>query len=134
MDLFRNKEVVMGNVWNSTTLDLRQEFGPAMWYSWDTSVVAPAVWIVPKGNPAGAKAAMEFIKVALQPAGQKEYFMRRRGASPSNPAASSLIPDNLRADDPGQPENFRRQVQLDAAWYGEHLDDVEQLYLDTISS
>jgi putative spermidine/putrescine transport system substrate-binding protein len=119
-DLFRNKDVVMGNMWHPTALDLRHDLGGAVTYGWDNAVVAPAVWIVPKHNPAGAKAAMAF-------------FTRRMGDSPSNPATSRLIPHDLRADDPGQPANDSRQVKLDAAWYGEHRAEVEQLYLDAIS-
>jgi putative spermidine/putrescine transport system substrate-binding protein len=133
-DLFRNKEVVMGNIWQTSSLALRTEFGDKISFSFDNSVVAPAVWMVPKGNPAGKKAAMEFIKLALQPEGQKMFFLQRIGDSPSNPATSVLIPDEFKKDDPGQPENYARQVHLNAEWYGKYLSEVEAQYIDVISS
>ncbi|MEH2492673.1 extracellular solute-binding protein [Bradyrhizobium sp. AZCC 2230] len=133
-DLFRNKEVVLGNIWQTSSLALRREFGDKITFSFDNSVVAPAVWMVPKGNPAGKKVAMEFIKLALQPEGQKEFFLRRIGNSPSNPATSALIPDEFKKDDPGQPANYARQVHLNAEWYGKYLNEVEAQYIDIISS
>ena len=47
---------------------------------------------VPKGNPAGREAAMKFIDYALNPEGQAKVF-EIVGMSPSNPAATALIPE-----------------------------------------
>lgn len=132
-DLFRQNEVVMGNMWHNRTNLLRIETKGAIDWTWDGGVIAPAVWLVPKGNPAGKQKAMEFIEVALEPAGQVKLF-KLIGMGPSNPAAAEMIPADLRAYNPSQPENLARQIRIDEEWYGANLTEAEAKYLDVISS
>jgi putative spermidine/putrescine transport system substrate-binding protein len=132
-DLFRQKEVVMGNMWHNRSNVLRLETKGDIDWTWEGGVIAPAVWIIPKGNPAGKKKAMEFIRLSLEPAGQVELF-KSIGMGPSNPAASAMIPNELKRYDPGQPENLAKQIRISEDWYREHLTEAEAKYLDIISS
>ncbi|WP_206996967.1 ABC transporter substrate-binding protein [Trinickia mobilis] len=132
-DLFRQGEVSMGNMWHNRTNVLRLESNGQIDWIWDGGVVAPAVWVVPKGNPAGKQKAMEFIRLALEPQSQAELF-KIIGMGPSNPAAAALIPDNLKPFDPSQAKNLARQIPINEAWYRDHLAEAEAKYLDIISS
>jgi putative spermidine/putrescine transport system substrate-binding protein len=132
-DLFRQNEVVMGNMWHNRTNLLRIETKGAIDWTWEGGVIAPAVWLVPKGNPAGKRKAMEFIAQSLEPAGQVELF-KLIGMGPSNPAAADLIPADLRPYDPSQPGNLAKQIVINEEWYGTNLADAEAKYLDIISS
>ena len=114
--LFRNGEVVMGNIWhtraNLLTTDMR---GDVTW-TWNDGIVTAGMWNVPKDNPAGTEAAMRFIASSQDPQQQVELF-KVMGNGPANPAASSLVPEDMRHIDPGQPENFALQLKQDARWY-----------------
>jgi len=47
-DLFRQNEVVMGNMWHNRTNLLRVESKGNIDWTWSGGVIAPAVWLVPK--------------------------------------------------------------------------------------
>ena len=83
-DLLRQNEVVMGNMWHNRTNLLRIESKGNIDWTWAGGVIAPAVWMVPKNNPAGRQKAMEFIAQSLQPAGQVELF-KLIGMGPEQP-------------------------------------------------
>jgi putative spermidine/putrescine transport system substrate-binding protein len=132
-DLFRQGDVTMGNMWHNRTNLLRIESKGAIDWTWQGGVIAPAVWVVPKGNPAGKQAAMDFIKLSLDPASQVELF-KQIGMGPSNPAAAAMIPEALRPYDPAQPANLAQQILIKEDWYTENLVEAEKQYLDIISS
>lgn len=132
-DLLRQGEVSMGNMWHNRTNVLRIESNGQIDWTWDGGVVAPAVWVVPKGNPGGRQKAMEFIRLALDPKSQVELF-KIIGMGPSNPAAAALIPEDLKPYDPSQPKNLARQLPINEGWYRDHLADAEAKYLEIISS
>ena len=132
-DLFRRKEVVAGNMWSNRAALLRVELKGALDWNWDGAVLAPAVWVVPKNNPAGKAAAMKFIAVAQEPAGQVELF-KVVGMSPANPGAAAAMPAELKRYDATQPDNVAKQVPLDIKWYGENSAAVQAKYLDMMSS
>ncbi len=132
-DFFRQNEVVMGNIWNGRANILRIESKGAIDWIWEGGVIAPAIWLVPKGNPAGKQKAMEFIAQSLEPAGQVELF-KLIGMGPSNPEAAPMIPADLRPYDPSQPDNLAKQILINEEWYGQNLVEAESKYLDIISS
>lgn len=132
-DLFRQNEVVMGNMWHNRTNLLRIETKDAINWIWDGAIIAPAVWLVPKGNPAGKQKAMEMIAQFLEPAQQAELF-KLIGMGPSNPAAAALIPEELKRYNPSEPANLAKQMHVSEEWYGKNLAEAEAKYLDVISS
>lgn len=131
-ELFRNREVTMGNLWHTRALLLRGETEGRVQFRFDQGVLFAGAWIVPKGNPAGAK-AWDFIASTQDPASQVELF-KALGNGPINPAAAEMVPEDLRADDPGSPDNYARQVAVDAQWYAQNYADVLNRYTDLIAS
>jgi putative spermidine/putrescine transport system substrate-binding protein len=132
-DLLRQGEVSMGNMWHNRTNLLRKDSKGAIDWTWQGGVIAPAVWIVPKGNPAGKQAAMDFISISLEPKGQAELF-KTIGMGPSNPEAVALIPPEDQKYNPSHPDNLSSQILIDDNWYSENLTEAEAQYLDVISS
>lgn len=130
--LFRNKEVVMGNLWHTRSMLLAKEVGDRIQFTFDQGVLFAGAWIVPKGNPAG-KLAWKFIASAQDPQSQVELF-KRVGNGPINPAASALVPADMKALDCGSPENFAKQVAVDSDWYAEHYAAALNRYMDVIAS
>ncbi len=129
-DLLRQGEVMASLMWSNRAMIVRRNLKTISW-GWDDAILVASAWSTPKDNPAGRKAAMEFINLSLDPAGQAKVFSIV-GMSPSNPAANALIP----AED--QPFNAaahtEKQVKLSDAWYAEHADEAEAKYVEAISS
>src|SRR5579883_776430 len=132
-DLFRRGEVVAGNMWNSRANVMRKETDGKVNWSWDGAILAPAVWVVPKGNPAGKEAAMRFIAATQDPVGQSAWF-KAYGSFPANPEAAKLTPPELRAIDGNQPENVALQIPFNVEWYGKNTVQVQAKYLEMMSS
>jgi len=132
-DLFRRGEVVAGNLWSSRVNVLRKETNGRIGWNWEGAILAPAVWVIPKGNPAGKEAAMRLIAALQDPEGQAAYF-KSYGAYPANPAAASLAPADLRPLDGSQPQHVAVQVPFNVEWYGRHTAEVQAKYLEMMSS
>ncbi|WP_420394340.1 ABC transporter substrate-binding protein [Acuticoccus sp.] len=138
--LFRNGEVVMGNIWHTRANLLNQDMRGDVVWTWNDGIVTAGMWNVPKGNPAGTEAAMKFIASSQDPEQQVELF-KMMGNGPANPAAAPLVPEDMRYIDPGQPENFAKQIKQDARWYeadsgvGDLTNDAlsREMYLDVMS-
>jgi putative spermidine/putrescine transport system substrate-binding protein len=129
-DFLRQNEVLASLMWSNRAVVVRRKMKEISW-NWDNAILASSGWGVPKGNPAGREAAMKFIKLALSPAGQAKVF-EIVGMSPSNPAASALIPDEQKAFD--ATAYASKQVPMNFDWYTEHADAAEAKYLEAISS
>jgi putative spermidine/putrescine transport system substrate-binding protein len=129
-DLLREREVVASLMWSNRAVVVRRTVPDITW-NWDHAILSSSGWGVPKGNPAGREAAMRFINLALSPAGQAKVF-EIVGMSPSNPAASKLIPADEKAYD--ATAFAARQVPIDFGWYEKYADVAEAKYLDAISS
>ncbi len=139
-ELFRTGEVVMGNIWHTRANLLNQDMAGDVVWTWNQGIATAGMWNVPKGNPAGTAAAMDFIASAQDPADQVELFMIM-GNGPANPAAAPLVPEDRRFADPGQPDNWAMQIKQDARWYqadsgkGDLTNDAysRELYIDVMS-
>ncbi|MFO1059113.1 MAG: ABC transporter substrate-binding protein [Dongiaceae bacterium] len=131
-DLLRQGEIAAGFAWSNRAVVVAKETNGAIGWNWDQALLASSAWIVPKGNPAGREAAMRFIDYALGPEGQAKVF-EIVGMSPSNPAATALIPEADRKYVSTSPANVARQILLQDAWYGQHGDEAQAKYLEAIS-
>lgn len=131
-EFFRSREVTMGNIWNTRAMMLRTETDGRVQFDFNQGILFAGAWIVPRGNPAGAK-AWDFIASTQDPQSQVELF-RMSGNGPINPAASALVPAEMQVDDPGNPENYARQIAVDAGWYADNYAEVLNRYTDLIAS
>jgi putative spermidine/putrescine transport system substrate-binding protein len=129
--LFRDGEVVMGNIWHTRANLLHKENADYTW-TWNENVLLASAWSVPKGNPAGP-AVFEFIDSSLDPEGQIT-LLRLMGNGPTNPAALALMTEEDLAVYPLAPANAENNIPLQAAWYAENEADVQNRFLDFISS
>ncbi len=130
--LFRNREVAMGNLWHTRSALLTKEVGDQIQFTFNEGVLFAGAWVVPKGAPAG-KRAWEFIAATQDPQSQVELF-NRVGNGPINPSAAELVSDALKPLNCGSPENLAKQIACDNEWYASHYATVLPLYMDVISS
>lgn len=129
--LLRDGEVTMGSVWNTRAMVARRESNGEVDFTFNEGNLWVGAWLVPKGNPAG-KDAFRFIASTQDPVGQVELF-KALGNGPVNPAAAALVPADMKALDPGSPENYSMQIPADAEWYAVNSATVLNQYLEAIS-
>jgi len=96
--LLRESEVVMGNIWSTRARSVDEQTKGRVSWTWRDGQIASGVFSVPKGNPAG-KDAMRFLNAMNAPERQV-MFLKLLGSGPANPAASAMVPPELRRIDP----------------------------------
>ena len=131
---FLQGEVVMGNLWHNRSNLLRRDTKDRIGWTWNDGIVASGVWSVVKNNPAGKDAAMRFIDFAIGDVEGQIALFKVMSSGPANPKATAMVPADMRAYDPSQPENYDLQVKFDAEWWGEHEIEAFERYRDVISS
>lgn len=131
-NLFLQEEVTIGNIWSTRAHLLKDQMDEGTFtVSFNGGVVAPGIWVVPKGNPAGGEEAMKFIAHAQKPELQVEWF-KLIGSGPINPAAAELVPAELAKWNPTSPENLATQILYNDEWYAKNQISAEELYVDAL--
>jgi len=128
--VFRDREVVMGNIWHTRANLLRKE-NPEFTWTWSQNIVTASAWSVPKGNPAGKK-VFDFINSSLDPESQLT-LLRLMGNGPSNPKALALMTDDDKKVYPLAPENAATGVMVSPAYYADKEVELQNKFLDFIS-
>jgi putative spermidine/putrescine transport system substrate-binding protein len=129
--LFRDGEVVMGNIWHTRANLLHKESDKLAW-TWEQSLLFASAWSVPKGNPAGKK-VFDFINSSLDPEPQL-VLLRIMGNGPSNPKAREQMTDEDKKVDPATPENAKTALRISPEYYADNEADLQNKFLDFISS
>jgi putative spermidine/putrescine transport system substrate-binding protein len=129
--LLRQGEASMGLIWHTRAVVMRREPGSRIDFTWNQGILIPSGWLVPKGNPAGRQ-VFDFIASTQSPESQIE-LLRLMGNGPANPAASAMVPQDLRRDNPTDDENFSRQVVADYIWHGDNQDRIYNEYIKVIT-
>lgn len=132
LQLFRDREVVMGNIWNTRAFLLLQDMRGDFAFTWNQGILNASAWNIPKGNPTGAATANKFVASTQDPEQQVTLF-KLMGYGPANPAAASLVPTDMKGLDPSQPENLKMQIPTDGAWWGANNDAVVARWADMLA-
>jgi putative spermidine/putrescine transport system substrate-binding protein len=130
--LFLDREVSMGNIWNTRATLLRTQSKAAVDFSFDNGVLMVGGWAIPKNNPAGAVNANKFIASAQNPAEQAKLFLAMFNG-PANPRTADLIPAEQRPLNPTDPANLKLQIPINEQWWGDNNDATVERWLDAIS-
>jgi putative spermidine/putrescine transport system substrate-binding protein len=129
--LFRDKEVAMGSVFNTRAMVAKRESKGKIDFTFNEGSVWIGAWLTPRGNPAG-KEAFKFMAATQDPASQVELF-KALGNGPVNPAAAAMVPADMKSMDPGSPENYAIQIPANPEWYATNSAMVLNQYLEAIS-
>jgi putative spermidine/putrescine transport system substrate-binding protein len=125
-----NGEASMAIVWSTRAGLIEKDSGGAVKFIWDQGLISPGAMAVLKGNPGGKENAMKFIASSQDPKKQLVMF-EKLGQGPANPAADALVPADQRRLNPVDPENMKKQIPLDMAWYetnyGPALDEYTKI-------
>ncbi len=130
--MLRQGEVVMGSILSTRARWLDQTTDKRITWTWQDGLLTAGVFNVPKGNPAGAE-AMRLLAAMTKPEVQVQ-LLKLLGSGPANPAASALVPAELRRIDPTYADNAARQVVLQQSWYSENYQAVAPKFRALVAS
>ena len=131
--LMRTGEASMGLIWNTRAKVLHEETKGRITWTWNQGVLQAGIFVIPKGNPAGALTQRLLASMCANAEAQVG-LLEFLGNGPTNPKAAASVPAALRRFNPTDPENLRQQLILDGEWWGKNYAQANQDYLDTISS
>lgn len=131
-DLLRSGEVTAGAIWSTRARLVGEDTRGRIAYRWDGGIVHAAVWVVPRNPPAGREWAMRLVDSTILPERQVA-LLRSLGTGPANPAAAALVPAELRAHNPMDPENLAKQVVVDEPWHADHYTAAYERFSDLIT-
>lgn len=131
-NLFLQEEVAIGNIWSTRAHLLKDQMEEGTFnVSFNGGVIAPGIWVVPKGNPAGKDEVMKFIAHGQKPELQVQW-LEKIGSGPINPAAAELVPAELAPFNPSSPANLATQILYNDEWYAKNQVAAEELYVDAL--
>lgn len=131
--LMRTGEATLGLIWNTRAKVLHEETKGRLTWTWNQGVLQPGIFVVPKGNPAGVLAQRLLAFATANPKGQIA-LLEFLGNGPTNPKAAAGVPAPLRRFNPTDPDNLKAQLVIDGEWWGKSYAQVNQDFLDAISS
>ncbi|CAE6851739.1 hypothetical protein R69746_07385 [Paraburkholderia aspalathi] len=132
LQLLRNGEVSMACVWHTRANVIQRESKGRFRYTWEQGLASCDVWGVPMNNPAGND-VWQFIKF-VQGIEPQLKLLSQLGNGPVTLAATAAVPQALREDNPGTPENWARQCKINPEWWAQNYDATLQKYTDLMSS
>lgn len=128
-----NGEASMAIIWSTRAALIEKDSGGQIKFIWDQGLISPGAFGVVKGNPGGKDNAMKFIASAQDPEKQIKMF-RSLGQGPANPAADTLVPADMKRLNPVDPDNMKKQIPLDMAWYEQNYGAALDMYTKIISA
>jgi putative spermidine/putrescine transport system substrate-binding protein len=115
--LLQSGEVDMLPTWNARAQVVIDAGGPVE-IEWNQGVYALEGWAIPKGNPK-AELGKKFVKFCAN-AERQAKFVAALPYGPTNPKAYDHIPAARAKYLPTAPDNFKRIVQSNTAWWGKN--------------
>ncbi len=127
-----NGEVSLGMVWQNRGRNIENDTDGRYKLVNNQAIAMPGAYIVPKGNPAGREAVMQFIATAQEVPAQLA-LLDCLGMTPSNPAAFGEIPEDQQPYAITSAQNIDGIVYNDPVWWGENGGDAVNAFLEAIS-
>lgn len=127
-----NGEASMAIIWQNRGKNIEADTEGRYKLVNNQAMAMPGAYIVPKGNPAGREAVMQFIATAQEVPSQLA-ILECLGMTPSNPEAFDQIPEDQIPYAITSSENIDKIVYNDPVWWGENGNDAVNAFLEAIS-
>ena len=89
---------------------------------WNQGSYQFEAWVLPKGAP-NRDVAMKFLASTINPQAEA-VMLKTQDVGCINPHAYALIPPERAKTLPTYPDNVKRMWRVNAAWVGDHLDEL----------
>ncbi|UCG12466.1 MAG: ABC transporter substrate-binding protein [Deltaproteobacteria bacterium] len=121
--VFRDREVVIGTIWNGRAKTLMEEGFPLQ-VSWEGNVYTPAYTVLVNNGP-NREAALAYIEwYATHPDAQAAWA-ETLSYGLSHPDIPKHLSQSAAEMLPEYPANFEKAVPVDVSWWLENIDEVQ---------
>ena len=127
-----NGEASMAIIWQNRGRNIEKDTDGRYKLVNNQAMAMPGAYIVPKGNPAGREAVMQFIATAQEVPAQLK-LLDCLGMTPSNPEAFDQIPEDQQPYAITSAMNIDKVVFNDPEWWGKNGGDAVNAFLEAIS-
>ncbi len=124
--LLADGQVTMTSAWNGRIWAAQIQEKQPFKIVWDGQLYDMDVWAVPAGTKNKTR-AMEFLKFATSTpvlAEQSKYI----AYGPTRKSSQALVSDEMKPHLPTSPENFKTAIQMNAEWWGDHADELNERF------
>ncbi|WP_223569642.1 ABC transporter substrate-binding protein [Pseudomonas sp. BF-R-26] len=124
--LLADGQVVMTSAWNGRIWTAQTQEKQPFKIIWDGQLYDMDVWAVPAGSKNKAR-AMEFLKFATSTpvlAEQSKYI----AYGPTRKSSQALVSEEMKPHLPTSSENFKTALQMNAEWWGDHADELNERF------
>lgn len=125
VQLLSDQQVVMAAAWNGRIASAI-ESGQSLAYTYQDGILDAESWIVPKGAK-NIEAAMQFINFASQ-AQPQAALIEKVQYGPTNKKAFEHLDEEFAKTLPTYEENLDKQVMLDAEWWNDNFDEINDRF------
>lgn len=124
--LLADGQVAITSAWNGRIWAAQTQEKQPFKIVWDGQLYDMDVWAVPAGTKNKIR-AMEFLKYATSTpvlAEQSKYI----AYGPTRKSSQALVSDEMKPHLPTSPENFKTAIQMNAEWWGDHADELNERF------
>jgi len=124
--LLADGQVAITSAWNGRIWAAQTQEKQPFKIVWDGQLYDMDVWAVPAGTKNKTR-AMEFLKFATSTpvlAEQSKYIAYGQ----TRKSSQALVSDEMKPHLPTSPENFKAAIQMNAEWWGDHADELNERF------
>lgn len=125
VQLLSDNQVALASAWNGRIAGAIDS-GQTLAYTYQDGILDAESWVVPKGAK-NIKAAMEFINYASK-AKPQAGLIEKVQYGPTNEKAFEHLNEEFAKTLPTYEENLVKQVMLDAEWWNDHFDEINDRF------
>lgn len=130
--LLNDREVVITTGWSGRIWNAIHHDSLPITLNWNQGLLIPEYWVIIKGAP-HKDAALQFINFALQPENQA-ILSGIMGLGPTNQNTFKHLPPEIANDLPTSPENYKKQVLMNAEWWADNERFLSQRFEEWLVS
>lgn len=126
IQMLADKEVTLAVAPNGRVAAAANENGQPLAFTFNQGILDHEAWVVPKGS-ANIEAAMKFINFASQAKPQAD-LLNVIPYGPANKNTFEYMTEEYAKQLPTHPDNLDKQVMVDAQWWFENFDEVNDRF------
>jgi putative spermidine/putrescine transport system substrate-binding protein len=120
-----NKEVVLAEAFSGRIADLKNK-GVPVEIEWNQGMFNQDYWLMPKGAPHKEDAYK--LLAFMTDAKRQAKFSELSGYGAANMKAYDFIPSEVAENLPTSPENFKKLITVNNAYWAEHMPKIQEMW------
>ncbi|GAB7528350.1 ABC transporter substrate-binding protein [Pseudomonas sp. 3A(2025)] len=124
--LLADGQVVMTSAWNGRIWTAQTKEKQPFSIIWDGQLYDMDVWAIPAGSK-NKQRALEFLRFATSTQVLAEQS-KLIAYGPTRKSSQALVSEEMKPHLPTSPENFKTALRMNAEWWGDHADELNERF------